>query len=166
MVKIFPERLFGIQIVLAESERSGRRGCPRVHQSHLHNIKLLRRRAQERAPIGDLYAHIRTLIEMLRIVSVAAAHDRRGDDGVDLDPSDASASIRHGTKHVNAAARTDNRKVAMRPQNIGQSRRGGHQILLPVGIVPLLHVRIHDVGGRIGIDDDGFGLPLAVHFYA
>ena len=166
VIEIFAKGLDGVQIVFAERERPRRGRGPGVDQRHLHHIELLRRRAQERAAVGHVNVHIGTLVKMLRVVGITLAHDGGGDDGIDLDPGHAGTAVRHGAQNVDAAARSDDGELPVRSQNIGQRRRRRHKVALPLGIVPVRQVGIHDVGGSVGVDDDRFGLPLAVDFHA
>ncbi len=166
VIEIFAERLDGIEIVFAEGERAGGGRGPGVDQRHLHDIKMLRSRAQKRAAIGDVDMHVGPIVEMLRVVGVPLAHDGGGDDGIDLDPGHARAAVGHGAQNVDAAARADDGELSVRAENVGQCGRRGHQIVLPHGALPVREIGVHDVGGSVGVDDDRLGLALAVDFHA
>ena len=166
MIEIFAKGFHGVQIVFTEGEGSRGGGGPGVDQSHLHDVKTLRSRTKERAAVGDVDVYFGTLVEVLRVVGIAFAHDRGGDDGVNLNGCHAGTAVRHGAQHVNSAAGPDDGKLAARPQHIGQSRRSRHQIAFPFRIMPVLQVGIHDVSGSVGVNHDGLSLALAVYFHA
>ena len=120
----------------------------------MDDIEVLRSRAQIRAAIGDVYVHIGTLIKMLRVIGVPAAHDGGRDNGINFNSGDAGTTIGDCAEHVHAAAGADDGKFSMRAQNIGQCRRRRHERSLPGGSMPARQVRVHDVCGRIGIDHE------------
>ena len=108
----------------------------------------------------------RPLVKMLGVLRISISHNGGGDDGIDFDAGNAGASVRDGAQHIDAAARADDGKLTVRPQNIGQRGRSGHQVVFPFRALPVRQVRVHDVGGRVGINDDRLGLPLAIDFNA
>ncbi len=110
--------------------------------------------------------NIGPVVKVLRVIGVAAAHDRGRDNGINFDARYARTSIGNGAKHIHASAGTDNCELAVRPENVGKRWRSGHQVAFPFRLMPLPHVRVHDVGGRVRIDNDCFGLSLPVHFDA
>src|SRR5690242_5797442 len=103
---------------------------------------------------------------MLRVIRIAPAHDSGSNDGIDFDAGNIWAAIGYSAENIDTSARPDDGELPMRPQDIGQSGRSGHEIGLPVGVVPLRDVRIHDVGGGISVDDNHLALSLAIDFYA
>src|SRR5579862_4070384 len=150
MSKIFAEGFDGIKIILAESESAGGGRGPGIDQSHLNDIESLRSRAQIGAAISNVNVNLRPLVEVLRIIGIAAAHDGFGDDGIDLDSSDAGAAIRDGSQNVDAAPGPNNGEGTLRTQNVSQSRWRRHEIFFPFGVVPVGEIAVHDVGGSVG----------------
>src|SRR5208282_507870 len=133
-----------------------------IDQRHLHDVEVLRGRAHKRTAVADVNVNIRALVQMLRIVRVALTHDGSGDDGVDFDSGHARAAVSYGPQHVDAASGPNVGEVSVGAQNVGQRRRSGHEIVFPHRALPVREVRVHDVSGSVGVDDDGFGLALAV----
>ena len=84
--------------------------------------------------------HFRTLVKVIRIIGVSVTHDGVGNDGIDFDSGDIGTAIRDRTQHVHTSAWTDDRVVPVRPQNIDQSGRGGHQVPLPGRALPLFGI--------------------------
>src|SRR6202050_2798139 len=126
MLEIFSECLHGVKTISAESESSGRRGSPGVDKSHLHHVEILLRIAYERAPVGYLNVNFRTLVQVIRIFRVAAAHHGVGNDGVDFNSGDAGTAVSHSSKHIDSAARPNDGVLSVRAQNIRQRGGGGH----------------------------------------
>src|SRR5208283_228081 len=149
--KIFAEGLDSVEIVFAESEgaRGGR--SPRVDQGHLHHVKLLVGRAQIGSAVGHVQVHVGALVKMFGVSGVSPAHDGVGDDGIDLDRGYARAARVEGAQNVDAAARTDDGIVSVRPYDVRQRRRPGHKNAVPGSAGHALRFNIHDVGGSVGV---------------
>ena len=165
VLEVFLERFDGIEIVLAQRECACGGGGPGIHQRHLQDVELLAGVAYERAAIGDLDMDIRALVQVLCVIRVAAAHDGIGDDGIDLDSSDAVAAIGDRPQNVDPSTRPDDGVVAVRAEHICQRRRRRHQIVLP-GSLPVGGVGVHDVGGSVRINHNGLRATLTVDFDA
>ena len=65
-------------------------------------------------------------VQVLGVICVAAAHDGVGDDGIDLNPGNAPASICHGAKHIYTAARANDGVVPVWPEHVHDCRWRGH----------------------------------------
>src|ERR1700731_782147 len=102
---------------------------------------------------------------MKGIVRVTITHDRVGNNGIDLDSGHAGTAAAHRAQYVYATARSDDGVISVRAEHIGQRRRCRHEISLPRPL-PAFGVDIHQVSGRVSIDDDRLALALGVHFDA
>ena len=132
----------------------------------MNDVELLGRIADEGATVRDVNVDFGLLVETIRVVGVASAHDRGRDDGIDFDAGDVRTAVGDGTENVNTAAGTDDGEFAVRAKDIGEGGWSSHQVVLPLGTLPLVRIDVHDVSGGVGIDDDGFGSALAIDFDA
>src|SRR5260370_16566620 len=86
VLEILAEGLDRVEVVLAERERTCRRRRPRIHQGHLHHIKMLWARTQKRSAVGNMNVHLRTFVEMLRVIGVPPPQHLAPNPGIDLYP--------------------------------------------------------------------------------
>src|SRR5436190_10943748 len=99
---------------------------------------------------------------MVGIIGVAIPHHGVRDDGVDLDTGHAGAAAGDRPQNVGTSARSNDGKLSVRTKDVRECRWRGHQVLLPIAIVPMARVGIHDVSGSVGVDDYGFRAPLTI----
>ena len=132
----------------------------------MNDVELLGGIADEGPTVGDVNVNFGLFVETVRVVGVASTHDGGGDYWIDFNAGDIRTAIGDGTENVNTAAGTDDGEFAVRAKDIGEGRWSSHQVVLPLGTLPLVRIDVHDVGGGVGIDDDGFGSALAIDFDA
>src|SRR5206468_7657694 len=107
VVEIFRECLDSVEAVFAQGKCARGSGCPRVYESHLHDIERLFGIADKRAAIGDMNVYVGTFVEVICILRVAIAHDGVGDDRIDFYYGDAWAAVRNGPQLCDATYLTD-----------------------------------------------------------
>ena len=90
--------------------------------------------------------HLGDFVQMMREVSVSAAHHIVNNDGIDLNAGYFWASVSKRSQHINAAARTNDRVLAVRAKYIGH--RGGcrDQSSFPSCGTQVMRIDAHDGG--------------------
>ncbi len=131
----------------------GGRRSPRVHQRHLDHAVLFVGPPHEAAAVLDPDAHLRTEVEPTAQVREPLAHNRGGDDGVDLDTGDVVAARGQRARQVPSAARADHQRLGAGPQGVDQTRPLVEQVV-PFLLGKPRQIEAGNAGGGVGVDDD------------
>src|SRR5215469_11039926 len=132
MIEVLAEGFQRVEIVLAQGKSTGRRGGPGIDQGHLYDVIFFFGAADVGTAVLYVDVDLRPVIEMIRVVLVAAAHHVLDDDGIDLDGGHARAAAGDGAHDVDSAPGADNSELAVRPQHVCYGWGGGHQVLFPI----------------------------------
>src|SRR5262249_11473487 len=114
VLEVFLEGLHGVEIVLAQREGTGGGGGPGIDKCHLYYVVFVPRTADVGAAVLYVNMHLRPVVEAERIIRVLAAHNIVDDDWVDFDSGYAGTAVGHSPHHVDAAAWSDDGKIAAR----------------------------------------------------
>ncbi len=122
MQQVIAEGVAGVEVVLGERERAGGGGGPGIHQGGLQHLIFVGAAADEAAAVLHVDVNLGTQIEIVAEPGEALAHDRVGDDAVDLDGGDIGAAAVEGARHVPAAAGSDDQGLGAGADGIGERR--------------------------------------------
>src|SRR5216683_5477182 len=122
MGQVVVERISRVEIVLTESERARSGGGPGVHQRRLQHLIFFGAPAHKATAIFNEHVQFRTEIKTAAEIWKTLAHDRIGDDGIDLHRGDVVATLRERPSHIPTAAGSDDERLAAWPYRMDQAR--------------------------------------------
>ena len=107
--------------------------------------------------------HLGKLIKSIAVIRVALAHDRIGDDRIDLNSVNVLTAVRHGAQDVDATTGSDNCVFSVRSEHVGKCGRRRHQISFP-GSTPGVGVDVYQRAVGVRVEYDPFRvIRLLVH---